>query len=36
MAREQYDLSVEAYRDAAIEALESLDEADELEAGAEA
>jgi hypothetical protein len=36
MAREQYDLSVEAYRDAAIEALESLDEADELEAGVEA
>ena len=36
MAREQSGLSVEAYRDAAIEALESLDEADELEAGAEA
>ena len=31
MAREQYDLPVEEYRDAAVAALQSLDDADELE-----
>ena len=36
MAREEYDPDPDAYRQAAITALESLDETDELEAGAEA
>ena len=36
MAREQYDLPVEEYRDAAVAALQSLDDADELEGEAPA
>ncbi|WP_435063542.1 RPA family protein [Halobaculum sp. EA56] len=36
MAREQYDLPVEEYRDAAVAALRSLDDADELEGEGEA
>ncbi|SHH14336.1 RPA family protein [Halobaculum gomorrense] len=36
MAREQYDLPVEEYRDAAVAALQSLDDADELEGEGEA
>ena len=36
MAREQYDLPVEEYRDAAVAALRSLDDSDELEGEAPA
>ncbi|MFC7071071.1 RPA family protein [Halobaculum lipolyticum] len=36
MAREQYDLPVEEYRDAAVAALQSLDDSDELEGEAPA
>jgi RPA family protein len=36
MAREQYDLPVEEYRDAAVAALQSLDNADELDGEGEA
>jgi len=36
MAREQYDLPVEEYRDAVVAALQSLDDADELEGEAPA
>jgi RPA family protein len=36
MAKEQYDLPVDQYKQATLAALESLDESDELEAEAEA
>ena len=36
MARDRYDLPVEEHRDAAVAALQSLDDADELEDGSEA